>query len=990
MVDLIFNQILYFMKIRALLLFVAFACSIQFTIAQGKYEWKQASAAGYTYKYVANDPMQTRFYTLKNGLRVILSVNNKEPRIATKIAVRAGSNTDPKDHTGLAHYLEHLLFKGTDKYGSLDWAKEKPMLDQIEALYEQYNSTTDEAKRKDIYKEIDRVSGEASKYAIANEYDKLMSAMGAQGTNAHTWVEETVYEEDIPSNAMDKFLTVQAERFRYPVFRIFHTELEAVYEEKNRGLDNDGNKMSEAMHYYLFPTHNYGQQTTIGTIEHLKNPSLKAIREYYNKYYVPNNIAIIMAGDFNPDEVVKKIDQHFAYMKQKPVQEYKPAPEKPITAPIVKDIYGPSAENMRICYRTPAEGTQDALILDLISSILSNGKAGLMDLNLNKQQKLQSAGAGLNQYKDYGMFIMAGTPKQGQTLEEVKDLLMGQLEQLKKGEFDESLIKAVVANAKLGEIQGLESNGNRAEALMTAFIQNKGDGWNKSVSWLDDESKITKQQVVDFANKFFGNNYVALFKRKGEDKNIQKVDKPAITPVETNAGKQSAFVTMVNNMPATAVAPQWMDFDKDIQKGKVGNANVLYTQNKSNQLYRLYYKFDMGGWNNKLLPLAFSYLSFLGTDKYTAEQISKEYYTIASNFSVGAGNEESTVTVTGLQENFDKAVSLFEHIIKNCKADENALAALKGRIMKSRSDAKLNKGSILKGLSSYAAYGAKNPFNYTLSDQEIAGITAQQLVDILHDLMSYKHTIIYYGPESLDKFTTTLAGLHTLPATFKDATPAVKFARTVQNNNQVLFANYDMVQSEVYWLRNTSTFNADKQPVIDLFNGYFGGGMGSIVFQTIRESKALAYSTYASYGTPSKKGEPYTIMAYVGCQADKMKEALKGMNELLNSLPQVNKNFESAKLSEKKDIETERITQDGVIFSYLAAQKKGLNYDPRKKEYESLDKITLADITKFHQDELANKAYTYCVVASDKKVNMDDLKNTGVLKVLTLEEIFGY
>ncbi|MND35142.1 Protease 3 precursor [compost metagenome] len=978
------------MKVRALLLFVAFACTFQFAFSQGNYEWKQASAAGYAYKYVTNDPMQTRFYTLKNGLRVILSVNNKEPRIATKIAVRAGSNTDPKAHTGLAHYLEHLLFKGTDKYGSLDWAKEKPLLDKIEALYEQYNTTTDEGKRAEIYKEIDRVSGEASKYAIANEYDKLMSSMGSQGTNAHTWVEETVYEEDIPSNALDKFLTVQAERFRYPVFRIFHTELEAVYEEKNRGLDNDGNKISEAMHYYLFPTHNYGQQTTIGTIDHLKNPSLKAIREYYNKYYVPNNIAIIMAGDFNPDEVIKKIDQQFAYMKAKPVQEYKPAPEKPMTAPIVKDIYGPSAENMRICYRSPAEDTHDALMLDLISSILSNGKAGLMDLNLNKQQKLQGAGAGMRQYKDYGIFILSGSPKQGQTLEQVKDLLISQLAQLKKGDFDESLIKAVVANAKLGEIQGLEGNGNRAEALMTAFIQNKGDGWDKSVSWLDDQAKITKQQVVDFANKFFTDNYVALYKRKGEDKNILKVEKPSITPVETNAGKQSAFVTMVNNMPATVVQPQWMDFDKDIEKSKVGTAEVLYTQNKANQLYRLYYRFDMGGWNNKLLPLAFSYLSFLGTDKYSAEQISKEYYTIASNFNVGANNEESSVTVTGLQENFDKAVSLFEHIIKNCKADENALASLKGRILKSRSDAKLNKGSILKGLSSYAAYGAKNPFNYTLSDQEIASITAQQLVDILHDLMNYKHTVIYYGPESLGKFTTTLAALHALPSTFKEVTPAIKFSRTVQNSNQVLFANYDMVQSEVYWLRNTSTYNADKQPVIDLFNGYFGGGMGSIVFQTIRESKALAYSTFASYNTPARKDEPYTVMAYVGCQADKMNDALKGMNDLLNNLPQVNKNFESAKLSEKKDIETERITQDGVIFSYLAAKKKGLNYDPRKKEYEALDKISLEDITKFHQEELANKAYTYCVVASDKKVNMDDLKSTGELKVLTLEEIFGY
>ena len=221
--------------------------------AQSKYQWKQATSGGYTYKYVTNDPMSTRFYTLKNGLTVILSPNNKEPRVAVKIAVRTGSNNDPKDHTGLAHYLEHLLFKGTDKFGSLDWAKEKPLLDSIDNMYEVYNHTTDTAKRKEIYKQIDKISGEASKFAIANEYDKMMASIGSQRTNAHTSVEETVYEEDIPSNAIDKFMTIQAERFRNPIFRIFHTELEAVYEEKNRGLDDDNRKLQEAMLYNLFP-----------------------------------------------------------------------------------------------------------------------------------------------------------------------------------------------------------------------------------------------------------------------------------------------------------------------------------------------------------------------------------------------------------------------------------------------------------------------------------------------------------------------------------------------------------------------------------------------------------------------------------------------------------------------------------------------------------------------------------------------------------------
>ena len=211
--------------------------------SQAKYEWKEATSGGYTYKYVTNDPDKARFYTLKNGLTVILSATNKDPRIQCYIATKAGSKTDPANHTGLAHYLEHMLFKGTDKFGSLDWAKEKPELDKINALYEEYNHTTDPELRKAIYHRIDSVSGVAAKFAIANEYDKMMSSMGAQGTNAFTSFEQTVYTDDVPSNATDKYLKVQGERFRNPQFRIFHTELEAVYEEKNRGLDNDPSKV---------------------------------------------------------------------------------------------------------------------------------------------------------------------------------------------------------------------------------------------------------------------------------------------------------------------------------------------------------------------------------------------------------------------------------------------------------------------------------------------------------------------------------------------------------------------------------------------------------------------------------------------------------------------------------------------------------------------------------------------------------------------------
>jgi predicted Zn-dependent peptidase len=329
-------------------------------------------------------------------------------------------------------------------------------------------------------------------------------------------------------------------------------------------------------------------------------------------------------------------------------------------------------------------------------------------------------------------------------------------------------------------------------------------------------------------------------------------------------------------------------------------------------------------------------------------------------------------------------------VIANCQPNEEALAALKGRLQKARADSKLNKGTIMKGVINYAMYGAKNPFNDQLTQAELDGITAAELTNILHELPTYKHTVIYWGPQPLATAVADIKQLHPLPASFKAIPAAEKFVKVDQQKNQVLFADYDMVQTEVNWLRNSTVYDPAKTGIVSLFNNYFGGGMGSVVFQTIRESKALAYSTYAFYAPPAKKDERYSIVAYVGSQADKMDDAIHGMNELLNDIPRSDKLLETARKSLKQDIETERIINDDIIFSYLAAQKLGLKTDIRKEVYASIDKMNFDEVKQFHDQYVANKPYTYCIVASAKKISEDDLKKYGEVKKLSLEEIFGY
>jgi predicted Zn-dependent peptidase len=333
---------------------------------------------------------------------------------------------------------------------------------------------------------------------------------------------------------------------------------------------------------------------------------------------------------------------------------------------------------------------------------------------------------------------------------------------------------------------------------------------------------------------------------------------------------------------------------------------------------------------------------------------------------------------------------MFEEVLANCKPDEAALAALKSRLMKARANAKADKQSIMQGLVSYARYGAHNPFNSSLTDAEIDQLKPAGLVNLLHSLMQYKHRIMYYGPLANADFKTAIAKLHTLPASFIAYPEKVNYVPVVQSANQLLFANYDMVQSEIAWVRNDVGYDASKEVVVNVFNNYFGGGMGSVVFQTIRESKALAYATYAFYNTPAKKEYPFYMVAYVGCQADKMNEAIKGMNELLTDLPASEQRFELARTGFKKDLETQRITREDIIASYLSAQQKGWKSDFRKDEYAALSSLKLEDVQKMHREQISGKPYTYCVVASDKKIKLDDLKSIGEVKTLSLEELFGY
>lgn len=972
-------------QIRLILCFVALAVlSCGTSMAQKTYH----------YKTYPNDPLNVREYTLDNGLKVFMSVYKDAPKVQTYIAVRAGSRNDPHETTGLAHYLEHMMFKGTQKLGTTDWEKEKVLIQKIEDLFEAYRMFDDPTTRAAIYHKIDSLSYEASKIAVANEYDKAMTAIGSTGTNAFTSNDYTMYVENIPNNQIETWCEIQADRFQNLVLRLFHTELETIYEEKNMSLTKDNRKVNDAMFAALFPHHPYGNQTTLGSQEHLKNPSMRNIRNFVATYYVPNNICISMAGDFDPDEAIKIIDKYWGNMKPGNVPELKFEREKPITSVITKTVSGLDAENTVRAYRLDSgNGSHDAMLADLLESVLNNGKCGLIDLNINQQQRCMGAYAGTYTLNDYGAFMFGGQPIQGQTLEQVQALFDEQIALVKQGKFDDWMLEAAINNMKLAIMKRAESNNSRASQMAYAFVEHRS--WGDVCNEVNELSKITKKEIVDFANRLFkDNNYVIINKLKGEPEPILKVSKPPITPIEVGRDKESAFLKEIKARQVKPIEPVFVDFSKDLTKSKLKNgAEVLYVQNTENKTFNLVYRFDFGyraGQTGKTFDLAADVLEYLGTSKHTPEQLQQEFYKLACNYSVNLGTENINISISGLSENMTKAMALMDEILCETQPNEQALQLLVARILKGRENAKHNQQSCFRALGNYGVYGSDSPSLDQLSEAQLKSMTCNQLTDALHSLMSYKHRVLYYGPESLDNFKA-LANQYTHPMN-KKAPANKKITPKAVNENTVYFVDYNANQTYMREHFRGEKFNTKNEAVMDVFNEYFGGSMNAIVFQEMREKRSLAYSAQSYYATPGDKDGYFTNAAIIATQNDKLIDAMNAFNELFDQMPEAPANFQMAKDAQISAIRTARTTKMGIINSYLYYERMGFN--PKKNHakmlFEAYPNVTMQDIVNFNHKYIRGQKKVYMCLGKEADMDFNALAKFGKVKKLKLEDIFGY
>jgi len=949
----------------------------------------------YSYETVEGDPLNARIYTLDNGLKVYMTVNDETPRIQTYVAVRVGGKDDPSETTGLAHYFEHLMFKGTSKFGTQDYEMEKPLLDQIEILFEEYRATRDEEERKAIYHRIDSISLEASGYSIPNEYDKLMSAIGATGTNAGTGYDQTVYIEDIPSNQIRNWAKIQAERFSDNVIRGFHTELETVYEEMNMYSTMDSEKVTEKLFTALFPSHPYGTQTIIGTQEHLKNPSITNIKNYYKTYYVPNNTAICLSGDFDPDEMIAVIDEYFGDWQPNPeLPERVLTREEPVAGPHEVEVWGLESEYVTLGWQGPHIASAEDALFTVMGEVLNNGKAGIMDLDLNQQQKVLQSGAFAYMLADRSALILQGNPKQGQSLDQVKDLMLESLDKIRKGDFDEGLLKAIVNNYKFNMMRRLESNRGRANMFVSSFIN--GIPWEQQILFIDRMEAVTKDDLVAFANQYFkDDNYAIIYKRQGPDTTYKKIEKPAITPIHTNRDKSSEFLQDILASGVDPIEPVFVDFEKDFTKHAIREGvELVYVPNKVNDLFTLSIVYEVGSHYDKALPVAFDYLNYLGTADKSAEEISRLFYDLACSFYANGSQNTCSVTLNGLAENMQPALELLAEWITGAQPDKDVYSSLTGNILKSRADAKTDQRTNFQRLQQYMQYGPVNPATHIMTERELKRTDPSSLVAKIQGLLSFEADVYYHGPLAIEEVGALVEASWPMAENLLPVPEKEYFKPVTDTENKVYLAQYDANQMYYasYSARDNETYENVPYAPARMYNEYFGSSMNAIVFQEMREARGLAYSASARFSEPSlnREGFPYVFSSFIATQNDKMVEAMEAFEDIINNMPESEKSFSLAREGLISTLRTERITGRSLLNYYRQAKEKNMWEDMRKVVFEGVQDMTLENIVAFQQEWIKDRPTDYCILSDIKALDLNYLSKYGIVVKLSQEDIFGY
>ena len=618
--------------------------------------------------------------------------------------------------------------------------------------------------------------------------------------------------------------------------------------------------------------------------------------------------------------------------------------------------------------------------------ILDNSVAGLINLNLEQQQRVRDAGSSPAFMNDHGVQHLYGVPKEGQTLEEVEQLLLDQIELVKQGEFEDWILPAIITDFKKNQKAALESDMSRVMAMTDAFISH--EDWEDVVNEIEEMQKVTKEDVVAVANKYFGEDYIVGFRRDAQH-DVPKIEKPQIDPVDIDPTRQSLFAKEVFAMPYQPIDPDYVELGDDYEREELRDGiDFYYAKNPLNDLFTLTITVEFGSHEDNKIAIATQLLDKAGTKELSAEDLKKEWYKIGANFGVSAGDNETFISISGLDENFERALELMMEIMSNPQTDEATLQELKQIILVTRADAKKDPAMVSTAMSHYVRYGDDSYFLRMLPDEDVKALTVDELLDITRNLLGYEQTISYVGSLPKKKVKNLVKKHHPVEGELKDP-PPYRFLRARNpEDTQIFLFDKEMAQAQVRIEFPDEVYNAGLETPIDLYNGYFAGGMSGVVFQELREARALAYSAGARYITGSRENDENLMVGVIGTQADKTVDAIEAFLDLFENLPQSPERFAETVNALDNQYRTSRIDFRGVIGAVRSWERKGLEGDPREKWFGELQKADLETMLAFHQAHIKGRPKLITIVGDKSRIDLERLKNIGEVTEIDVETIF--
>jgi len=943
---------------------------------------------------LANTPLNIDMYKLDNGLTVMLNNDTHANSVYGAVVVKGGGKQDPTDATGIAHYLEHMLFKGTTELGTVDYNSEKVYLDSIASLYDRLGSTVGVDERVVLQKKINDLNIKASEYAIPNEFTKVIEGFGGTGLNAFTNNDVIAYFNQFPSHQMNKWLDLNSHRFKNPVFRLFQSELETVYEEKNRSMDNPFRKLIEEYFENFWKNHPYGQQTVLGSVEHLKNPSLTKMKEYYDTYYIANNMFLLLAGNFDPEDIKPQIESTFGTLKSGPNPDFVNIQEQPFNG---REVVTKRMTPIRfgiIGFRVPPPSHGDNETLQIIKNLFNNrSSTGLLD-RLSVENKLTGSSA-IDGFggADHGSMAFIFIPKLVfQTFRGAENAVLDQIEKVKAGDFSDEFLESIKLSMIQDHETGLENVSNRLGYALQVINFDKT--WEDIINYPEKIDSIDKDEVVRVANKYFKDNYLVYKSKMGFPKKT-KLEKPPFKPIKPkNAEKISSYAESLEKVPEDVIEFDFVDIDKDTYHEKLNeNFHFHHNYNHINSIFTMRIEYGIGTKENPALKYAAEFGNMIGSHELNFNQLKEELQKIGATINFFSTGDYFGINIKGFDKNFEKTMNMAGGFLKTMSVRKEDQKKLKKLIQSSTLERRFEgRDAAAKGnaLKNYALVGQNAPLLKRSTISEVKKMDTDFLMTQIKDAMKMETSIFYTGTHDISYLKKTINQNFVLYERLKKSNSPVVYDQLLKDSNVIYFFNdKKAVQSQIYLLIKGAPMSLEERFTIATFNKYFGGSMAGLVFQEIREFRSLAYSARGTYQRPFYLDGTGYFQGFMGTQADKTTDAISAYISLLTEMPEKPFRIEGIKSGLLQSLNSKKPNFRSINLTVRNWKKTGYKDNPNPLYKDNYQSIEFQDVLDLYKKYIQNKPITITVVGNKEKIDMVKLSEFGKIIEVNKQDIFN-